>query len=68
LPFISNSKIDRWAVGFQLGLGADISIITVDLRWERGLSKFENNFKLANQTYIIENKPSLLIFSLGVHF
>ena len=61
-------KIDRWGSGFQLGLGADVSILTVDLRWEKGLSKFGNNFRFGDKNYEIENKPSMLIFSLGLRF
>lgn len=68
LKSIKISNLDRWKTAFQVGLGADISIITVDLKWERGLSKSENTFALANKHYSLENRPSMLIFSLGFRF
>ena len=59
-------KLDRWTAGIQIGLGLDASIVNVDLRWERGFNKSQNAFSYRNSKCFIENKPSMILVSVGL--
>lgn len=52
-------------VGFQAGVGVDISKITLDLRYENNLSAFGEEVRFAGQNYSTDLRNQLWQFSLG---
>ncbi|MEM8526813.1 MAG: outer membrane beta-barrel protein [Bacteroidota bacterium] len=73
----SNSELDiegykqdfqNLTLGFQAGLGIEIKKILFDVRYEGNLSKFGNHITVAGQEYKFDDRPSRLVFTLGVAF
>ena len=60
-----NYKNNIW--DWQLGAGVDVGMITLDCRYEWGLSKTsEGSVNVTNPTFV--NKGNTLTFSLGIKF
>lgn len=55
--------------GFQAGAGLDIlKKLTLDLRYEAGLSKLGDKFTVAGNTYAFDSRDSKFVVSLGFFF
>nr|WKN36779.1 porin family protein [Tunicatimonas sp. TK19036] len=52
-------------VGFQAGIGMDISKVTFDLRYENNLSAFGEEVTFRNQTFDTDLRNQLWVFTLG---
>jgi len=64
----SNSSIsyDDFTTGLHVGLGAEFKRISIEVRWDRGLSA--NDVEILGDTsgynYTLDNRPNQLLFSL----
>jgi hypothetical protein len=54
--------------GYQVGLGVDLSKISLDVRYEGSLSSFGDSFTVGGSTFQLDARPSQWIFSLGFWF
>jgi hypothetical protein len=54
--------------GYQLGAGADIWKISIDLRYEGNLSKLGDKLDIGGQTIKLDNRIRQIIISLGISF
>lgn len=52
-------------VGFQAGVGVDISKLTLDLRYENNLSSFGEEVSFAGETFETDLRNQLWVLSLG---
>lgn len=70
LKRISKTKSDDFSLGGQIGVGADISKLTLDARYEFGFNKSNTNFvnKVTHQEFTIEKKQNSLLLSVGYKF
>ncbi|XOD69410.1 MAG: outer membrane beta-barrel protein [Flavobacteriales bacterium AspAUS03] len=70
LDEVKNYKSDIFNMGLQFCIGVDISKFTLDIRWERGLSKVGILFvqRRTNSNFSMENRPSMLLLSVGYKF
>jgi hypothetical protein len=56
-------------IGLQVGVGLDIlKTITLDARYESGLSKLGDKFSIGNTDYPFDSRNSKFILSLGFFF
>jgi len=55
-------------LGWQGGIGIEIKKVLFDVRYEGNLSKFGNHITVAGQEYAFEERPSRLVFTLGLAF
>lgn len=54
--------------GFQVGAGLDIlQKVSVDIRYEFGLSKYGDSVKIGNKSFKTDQRNSQLVLSLGVY-
>ncbi|MEQ9442169.1 MAG: porin family protein [Cyclobacteriaceae bacterium] len=53
------------SVGFQAGVGVDISKLTLDLRYENNLSSFGEEVSFMGQTFETDLRNQLWVLSLG---
>jgi hypothetical protein len=61
-------KYNNITLGYQAGLGLDISKLTFDLKYEGNLSKFGNGLEIGDNTFNFNTKSNQLILSIGVFF
>jgi hypothetical protein len=54
--------------GYQLGAGADIWKISIDLRYEGNLTKLGDQLDIGGQTINLDNRVRQIIISLGIYF
>ena len=55
-------------VGLQYGVGLDISMISVDLRVEKGLQSISDEFKIAGSTFSADQRLDQVMLAVGVKF
>jgi len=55
-------------VGIQYGIGLDLSMITVDLRVEKGLQSISDEFKIAGSTFSADQRLDQVMLAVGVKF
>ena len=60
------SNYKNATVGYQAGVGLDIGKITLDLRYEGGLSKLGDEINIANESFATDMRNNLWLFSLGL--
>ncbi|MDN5199875.1 porin family protein [Fulvivirgaceae bacterium BMA10] len=53
-------------VGYQAGVGLDISKLTIDLKYEGNLSSIGDNLNLLGQSFQTDQRNRQLILSLGI--
>jgi hypothetical protein len=61
-------KYNNITLGYQAGIGLDISKLTFDLKYEGNLSKFGNGLEIGGNTFNFNTKSNQLILSMGVFF
>ncbi len=61
---VTNSYNDS-TVGYQVGIGIDISSMIIDLKYEGNLSSFGNDLQLFGQTFQTDQRNRLLTLSVG---
>lgn len=54
--------------GYQVGLGLDISKISIDARYEGSLSSLGEAVNVGGNSYALDARPSQWVFSLGFWF
>lgn len=54
--------------GYQVGLGLDISKISIDARYEGSLSSLGEAVNIGGNSYSLDARPSQWVFSLGFWF
>ena len=54
--------------GFQVGIGLDISKLSLDARYEGSLSKLGESFSVGGTDFPLDARPSQWIISLGIWF
>ncbi|MDX2429427.1 MAG: porin family protein [Bacteroides sp.] len=54
--------------GYQVGLGLDISKISIDARYEGSLSSLGEAVNIGGNSYALDARPSQWVFSLGFWF
>jgi len=54
--------------GFQVGLGVDLSKISLDVRYEGSLSSLGDDVTIGESSYALDARPSQWLFSLGFWF
>jgi len=61
---------NKMSFGYQAGLGIDlIRKLTVDIRYEGSLSKYQTQIQNAANTKVsLDNRPNAFLFSLGLMF
>ncbi len=55
-------------IGYQAGVGLDISRLAIDLKYEGNLSKLGDGVKIGGDEYNFDTRNSQLILSLGFFF
>ncbi|MDG1849068.1 MAG: porin family protein [Flavobacteriales bacterium] len=55
-------------VGLQYGVGLDISMISVDLRVEKGLQSISDEFKIAGRTFSADQRLDQVMLAIGIRF
>ncbi|MFW5820250.1 MAG: porin family protein [Bacteroidota bacterium] len=56
-------------IGFQIGAGIDVlKFLTLDYRFEGGLSKYGDGIKVRDNTYPFDSRANVHLISLGVMF
>jgi hypothetical protein len=61
-------KYNNITLGYQAGIGLEISKLTFDLKYEGNLSKFGNGIEIGDDTFNFNTKSNQLILSMGVFF
>lgn len=61
-------KLKAAAVGYQAGVGFDVSNFSIDLRYEGNLSKLGDSVDLGTQKVNFDKRARQLILSLGLSF
>ena len=54
--------------GYQIGAGADIWKISIDLRYEGNLSKLGDQLNIGGETINLDNRVRQVLISLGIRF
>ncbi|TFH33222.1 MAG: PorT family protein [Bacteroidia bacterium] len=54
--------------GYQAGLGFDLGKITVDARYESGLSNFGTEATIGGETLVLDGRSNAIVLSLGFMF
>lgn len=52
-------------VGYQIGIGLDISKIRLDVKYEGNLTKFGESITVAGNTFNTDYRPNMLVFGLA---
>ncbi len=60
--------LSRATIGFQAGLGLDISKLSLDFKYEGNLSKLGNGIKVNGNEYNFDSRARQFIFSIGLFF
>ncbi len=60
-----DQNFDAFTLGWQGGLGVDISKIMIDLRFQGNFTKFGTHIRFAGQEYQFDDSPSRLMLSVG---
>ena len=55
-------------VGLQYGIGLDISMITIDLRVEKGLQSISDEVKIAGENFSTDQRLDQVMLSVGLRF
>ena len=55
-------------VGLQYGIGLDISMITVDLRVEKGLQSISDQLKIAGKSFSADQRLDQVMLAVGIKF
>lgn len=55
-------------IGAQVGVGLDLSILTVDLRYELGLQSLADNISVGNTDFNTDQRMNQFLVSLGLKF
>lgn len=55
-------------VGLQYGIGLDISMITVDLRVEKGLQSISDELKIAGKSFSADQRLDQVMLAVGIKF
>ena len=55
-------------VGFQAGIGFDVSKLAFDLKYEGSLSKLDDGITIGDEKFEFDARSSQLIFSIGLFF
>jgi len=63
-----NERFNEAAYGFQAGFGLDIGNISLDLKYEAGLSNFSEEIQIGENTFSFDTRPRQIIFSIGLRF
>ncbi len=63
-----DQNFDGLTLGWQGGLGVDISRFMIDLRYQGNFSKFGTHIRFAGNEYQFDESPSRLMLSLGILF
>jgi hypothetical protein len=61
-------KLKTATVGFQAGVGIDVSSFSVDIRYEGNLSKLGDSMHMGDQKINFDKRARQVIFSLGLSF
>jgi len=61
-------KYNNITLGYQAGIGLEISKLTFDLKYEGNLSKFGYGIEIGDDTFNFNTKSNQLILSMGVFF
>jgi len=61
-------KLKTATVGFQAGVGFDVSSFSIDIRYEGNLSKLGDSMDLGDQKINFDKRGKQVIFSLGLSF
>ena len=59
------SSYNDATLGYQIGVGVDISRLVVDLKWEGNLSSFGDDLRVFGQTFETDQRNRLLTLSVG---
>ena len=55
-------------VGLQYGIGLDISMITIDLRVEKGLQSISDELKIAGKSFSADQRLDQVMLAVGIKF
>ena len=55
-------------VGLQYGIGLDISMITIDLRVEKGLQSISDEVKIAGENFSTDQRLDQVMLAIGLRF
>ena len=61
-------RFDEFTYGWQAGLGLDLSIFALDLKYEGNFENFGSHIIVDGQEYQFDQSPTRLVASLGVTF
>lgn len=63
-----DQNFDGLTLGWQAGIGVDISKFMIDLRYQGNFSKFGTHIRFAGEEYQFDESPSRLMLSAGFMF
>lgn len=63
-----NANYKNATVGFQYGIGLDISMISVDLRVEKGFQSISEDLTIGETTFEADQRLEQIMLSIGVKF
>jgi hypothetical protein len=55
-------------IGLQLGAGLDLSIVTIDLRYELGLQSISDNITIGETEFATDQRLNQFLLSVGIKF
>ncbi|MDZ7847749.1 MAG: porin family protein [Owenweeksia sp.] len=61
-----NQSLNKVAVGYQYGIGLDVSNLSLDVRYESSLTKMADQIEINNTAYQFKTRTDQIIISLGV--
>ena len=61
-------RVQNATLGFQAGVGLDISKLAIDLKYESNLSRLGTGVKIGNENFSFDNRMRQLILSVGFFF
>ena len=63
-----NANYKNATVGLQYGIGVDISMISVDLRVEKGFQSISDDLTIGNTTFAADQRLEQVMLSVGIKF
>lgn len=54
-------------IGYQAGIGLDISRLAIDLKYEGSLNKLGNNVRIGTETFETDLRTSLVVLAVGIN-
>jgi len=65
----SDIRYDDFTMGLHVGAGVDFGVVSLDVRWDKGLSGSESqivNSEFVNENFTLDNRQNQIVVSLNI--